>query len=83
MKTIIPLAKIGNSQGIRLGKKLLSRYQIEGEVELETTPDGIILRPSNSKKLTWAETYRQMSADTDEDWSDWDAVAEDGMSHED
>jgi len=83
MKTVVPLARIGNSQGIRLNKQLLSRYQMEAEVEMETTPDAIILRPSKRIQLSWAETYRQMSADPDEDWSQWDAVAEDGLSNED
>lgn len=83
MKTVVPLARIGNSQGIRLSKQLLSRYQMEAEVEMETTPDAIILRPSKRTQLSWAETYRQMSADPDEDWSEWDAVAEDGLSNED
>ncbi len=82
MKTVVKLAKIGNSQGIRLNKQLLSRYQIEGEVELETTPDAIIVRPLKASKLTWAETYKQMS-NADEDWSEWEAVAEDGLSYED
>lgn len=83
MKTVVPLARIGNSQGIRLSKQLLSRYQMGAEVEMETTPDAIILRPSKRDQLSWAETYRQMSADSYEDWSDWEAVAEDGLSNED
>ncbi|MGB0344235.1 MAG: AbrB/MazE/SpoVT family DNA-binding domain-containing protein [Coraliomargarita sp.] len=79
MKTTLSLAKIGNSQGIRLSKQLLARYEIEDAVELETTPDAIILRPLKNKKLTWASTYKQM-AESNEDWSEWDAVAEDGLS---
>ena len=83
MKITIPLAKIGNSHGIRLKKQLLSRYGIEREVELETTPDAIIIRPTTRKNLTWTETYRQMAAAEKEDWSEWEAVAEDGLSNED
>ena len=82
MKRTIQLAKIGNSQGIRLSKQLLARYEIEDHIEIETTPDAIILRPPSSNKLSWAETYQQM-AGSDEDWSEWDAVAEDGIDDDD
>ena len=78
MKSTIPIAKIGNSQGIRLSKQLLRRYGIEDKVELEATPDAIILRPTGGAKLSWAETYQQM-ARSNEDWTEWDAVAEDGF----
>lgn len=83
MKTTIALAKIGNSQGIRLSKQLLGRYGITDELEIETTPDAIILRPNSKDKLSWAETYKQIAHEQDEDWSDWDAVAEDGIDYGD
>ena len=83
MKTKIPLAKIGNSQGIRLSKQLLGRYGITDEVEMETTPDAIVLRPSKTSKLSWAETYKQMAQEQSEDWSEWEAVAEDGLEYGD
>jgi antitoxin MazE len=83
MKGTVQLAKIGNSQGIRLSKQLLSRYQIEGAVEMETTPDAIIIRPVSGKQLSWEATYREMAASEDGDWSDWDAVAEDGLEYGD
>lgn len=81
MKTTIQLAKIGNSQGIRLNKQLLNRYGISNTLEIETTPDAIILRPIPNEKLSWAETYKEMEA-ANEDWSDWEAVAEDGLEYE-
>ena len=81
MKTTIPLAKIGNSQGIRLSKQLLQRYHIEDQVEVETTPDAIIIRAHSDGKLSWAATYEQM-AHQGEDFSEWEAVAEDGLDCE-
>ncbi|CAA6696887.1 MULTISPECIES: AbrB/MazE/SpoVT family DNA-binding domain-containing protein [unclassified Lentimonas] len=81
MKTTVQLAKIGNSQGIRLSKKLLERYQIVDQVDIETTPDAIIIRPHADRKLEWAATYEQM-AQEEEDFSDWEAVAEDGIQYE-
>ena len=79
MKSTVKLAKIGNSKGIRLSKQLLKRYQINESVEIETTSDSIILRPLRDEKLDWASTYKQM-ADAAEDWTVWDAVAEEGLN---
>lgn len=81
MRTTIQLAKIGNSQGIRLSKELLRRYQIVDQIDIETTADAIILRPHSDGQLSWAATYQQM-AEAGEDFSDWDAVAEDGINYE-
>ena len=79
MKSTVKLAKIGNSKGIRLSKQLLQRYQINESVEIETTSDSIILRPLRDEKLDWASTYKQM-ADAADDWTVWDAVAEEGLN---
>ena len=79
MKSTVKLAKIGNSKGIRLSKQLLQRYQINESVEIETTSDSIILSPLRDEKLDWASTYKQM-ADAAEDWTVWDAVAEEGLN---
>ncbi|NBB80392.1 MAG: hypothetical protein GVY36_13285 [Verrucomicrobia bacterium] len=65
-----------------MSKQLLARYRIEGAVEIETTPDAIVLRPLPSKKLNWEETYCDMAAGDAEDWSEWEAVAEDGIDYE-
>lgn len=81
MKTAVKIAKIGNSQGIRLQKHLLDRYKIEDSIEMETTPDAIILRAPSTGQLSWTETYQQMAAEG-EDWSEWEAVAEDGLHDE-
>ena len=62
MKDTIKLLKIGSSQGIRLSKELLRRYRISDTLEIETTPDAIILRPPAREKLDWANTYRQFSS---------------------
>lgn len=47
---------------------------------MEQRPDEIALRPkpARHRKLTWAETYRQM-AQANEDWTDWEAAGE-GLS---
>jgi antitoxin MazE len=79
MKAPVKLAQIGNSKGIRLSKGLLQRYQIHDSVEIETTPDSIILRPLRNDKLDWASTYKEM-AGAGEDWSEWDHVVSEGCN---
>ncbi len=48
---------------------------------MEERSDGILLRPvaPAQPKLTWDETAREMAAAA-EDWSEWDAVAADGLA---
>ena len=41
----IRLIRVGNSQGIVLPKKLLQQYRLSGEVELQSTPEGLLIRP--------------------------------------
>ncbi len=75
--TELTVTRIGNSRGVRLPAEVLRRYQVGEILILEQRPDEIVLRPKRSrrKKLTWAETYRQM-AQASEDWSDWEAQPE-------
>ena len=42
------LIRVGNSQGIVLPKKLLQQYHLSGEVELHSTPDGLLIKPMAS-----------------------------------
>jgi antitoxin MazE len=39
------LIRVGNSQGIVLPKKLLQQYRLSGEVELQPTPEGLLIKP--------------------------------------
>ncbi|MBU6399871.1 MAG: AbrB/MazE/SpoVT family DNA-binding domain-containing protein [Verrucomicrobia bacterium] len=78
MKTSeLTVTRVGNSRGVRLPADVLRRYQIGDTLLMEQRPDEIVLRPKRSRrqKLTWVETYQQM-AQTEEDWSDWEALPE-------
>ena len=78
MKTTeLVVTRIGNSKGIRIPADVLRRYGVGDSLIMEQRPDEIVLRPKRTRnqKLTWAETYQQM-AQTDEDWSDWEAAPE-------
>lgn len=62
----IPIVKIGNSQGIRLPKNVLDRYQLTGSIELELKDDCIVLKASPAVREGWAETFQQLSSTPDE-----------------
>lgn len=40
------LIRVGNSQGIVLPKKLLQQYHLSGAVELQPTPEGLLITPA-------------------------------------
>jgi antitoxin MazE len=75
MKTLeTKLTRIGNSRGIRLPAALIRKHQLDHGVVLEEREGEIVLKPKKaSKKLSWEETARQMSA-SNEDWSGWEAL---------
>ena len=78
MKTTeLTVTRVGNSRGVRLPAEVLRRYQIGDTLIMVQRPDEIALRPKRNRRqqLTWAETYQQM-AESDEDWSDWEALPE-------
>ena len=74
----LKIARIGNSQGIRLPATLLKRYRMEEVVLLEEADGYITLRPKRSGKLSWKETAAAM-AKAREDWSDLDGTIADGL----
>lgn len=59
------LIKIGNSQGIRLPKKIISKYGLGSLILLEETEDDILIHAAKSGKLSWEDTYKAM-ADSEE-----------------
>ncbi len=78
--SVLKVSRIGNSRGIRLPAKMLRKYQIGDSVVVEEKAQEIVLRAGRQKvrKLSWAETAREMAASA-EDWSEWDSLAADGI----
>lgn len=85
------IVRIGNSQGLRLSKYLLTHYDLsEGsEVQIEERREGILLRPSSSRrqKLSWDEAYDEMAMEAAEaaeaaEWAEWDGVSGDGTAND-
>jgi hypothetical protein len=57
---------------------MLKRYQIEDVVLVEEGVDSITLRPKRTRKLSWAETAKEMR-DAGEDWKDLEVAVGDGL----
>lgn len=76
----LKVARIGNSRGVRIPADTLERYDIGTSLIMEERSDGILLRPPGpaQPKLSWEDTARAM-ASSEEDWSEWDTLAADGL----
>jgi len=60
------IIKIGNSKGVRLSKTILEKYQIGEKVELILEKDQIILRPVKQPRQGWAEAFKKMHDEGDD-----------------
>lgn len=53
------LIQIGNSHGIVLPKKLLQQYRLAGEVNLQPTPEGVLITAvTRLCRQGWDERFR-------------------------
>lgn len=68
---------IGNSQGIRIPKALLEESGLSGEVDLELTKEGLLIRPAKNSRRGWEGAFKN-AADAD----DFDGDRESGSSFE-
>jgi len=75
------LINIGNSQGIRIPKKMISKYGFGQRIILEETEDGILMRAVRTGKLSWEDTYKEMAAAEQEEWTDWQNIDVDLDAH--
>lgn len=64
MKTQI--IQIGNSQGIRIPKALLVESGIRGEVELELTKEGILIRNAGKPRSNWDSIFNLLEESDDD-----------------
>ncbi len=81
MRNEAKLIKIGNSQGIRIPKSLILRYQLGEALVLEEKLNGILIRTKETKKLGWEETYQEMQESESEEWGDWQNLDIDENQH--
>ena len=60
------IAKIGNSQGIRIPKPLLDQTGIKDDVELEVDKTQIIIRPVSHPRAGWDKAFQSMAENNDD-----------------
>jgi antitoxin MazE len=77
----LKVVPIGNSRGIRLPRFLISKYLIRDAVLVEQRAEGLLLRGTKDKRLSWEETYREMAKES-EDWADFEGATADGLDSE-
>ncbi len=68
------LIKIGNSQGIRLPKRVISKYGFGNLVMLEEMEDGVLIHAPQSGRLSWEDTYKEMAGAEQDEWDDWQNI---------
>ena len=68
------IIKIGNSKGIRIPKVLLDQSQVGEEVILEVQGNQIVIHPAAHPRQGWAEAFRSMSEQGDDQMLDPEAV---------
>ncbi|OGX85385.1 AbrB/MazE/SpoVT family DNA-binding domain-containing protein [Hymenobacter glacialis] len=57
------LIRVGNSQGIVLPRKLLQQYHLVGEVDLQPTAEGLLIKPVvKRRRQGWDERFQQALA---------------------
>ncbi len=62
----ISVVQIGNSKGIRLSKTLIDKYHIKDTVELVLEEEYMILKPKTTPRKGWAEAFRKMHENGDD-----------------
>jgi antitoxin MazE len=62
------IIKIGNSHGIRIPKSVLEETRMSGDVEIEITGDGILIRNINKPRSNWDAAFKALN-DRDDDLS--------------
>lgn len=61
------IVRIGNSQGVRIPKIMLSDSRLDKDVELEIVDEGILIKPAKNPRQNWEAAFREMAEeDADE-----------------
>ncbi|MBF2057417.1 MAG: AbrB/MazE/SpoVT family DNA-binding domain-containing protein [Cyanobacterium sp. T60_A2020_053] len=60
------IIKIGNSQGVRLPKKLLENSNIQNEIYISSENGKIIITPILKNRLNWDKAFQEMSENDDD-----------------
>ena len=60
------IVKIGNSHGIRIPKAVLEETRMSGEVELEVTAEGILIRNIKKPRADWDAAFKSLNEGDDD-----------------
>jgi len=60
------IIKIGNSHGIRIPKAVLEETRMSGEVELEVTGEGILIRNIKKPRSDWDAAFKSLNEGDDD-----------------
>jgi antitoxin MazE len=60
------IIRIGNSQGIRIPKRMLERAGLSGEVEISVRGRCLVLGAARKPRAGWADAFREMAARGDD-----------------
>ena len=55
------IVRIGNSQGVRIPKIMLTDSRLEKDVELEIVDEGILIKPAKNPRQNWEAAFRKMA----------------------
>ncbi len=55
------IVKIGNSQGIRIPRSILSQVELNGEVEIDVQDGHLSLSPAKGPRAGWAAAFAAMA----------------------
>ena len=69
------IVRIGNSRGIRIPKPLLEELGLRGEVELEVSEEGLLVRPGGRPREGWDAAFAEMAERGDDALLDAEAVS--------
>lgn len=63
----VNLIRVGNSTGIRIPKKVLEQYDMEGKLQMELNAEGILLKPLRPARDGWGAAFAAMAANGDDE----------------
>jgi antitoxin MazE len=67
----IKVIDIGNSKGIRLPQALIQQYNLENEVTVELTKEGIMLSSIHKARAGWEEQFKQATGKITAEEKNW------------
>lgn len=60
------IVRIGNSQGVRISKRLLEQTGLKEEVEIEAEGNTLVIRSVAGPRAGWEEAFQAMALEGDD-----------------